>query len=194
MTPDRAPLRTDRLVLEPIGPGHADPMWEATEASLQELRGWMLWAVDATREGTETFAAEAEREWNEGTGFHFSILQEGGLAGALGLEVRAPINRIGEIGYWIRSDRTGQGLATEAAEAVVAFGFEVLGLYRIELRAGVANRASQRVAEKLGFHMEGTLRKGCPGGPEPYDCYLYGLLLEDFLVATEESRGTPGYL
>lgn len=193
MTPDRLPLRTERLVLEPIGPEHAEVMWTATEASLEELRPWMLWAVDATREGAETFAAEAEREWQQGTAFHFTILQDGDLAGALGLEVRAPINRIGELGYWIRSDRAGRGLVTEAAEAVVAFGFEILGLYRIELRAGVGNHASQRVAEKLGFRREGTLRKGCPGGPEPYDCYIYGLLLEDF-IASEEDGGAPGYL
>jgi ribosomal-protein-serine acetyltransferase len=193
MTPDRAPIRTERLVLEPIGPEHAEAMWTATEASLEELRRWMLWAVDVTPEGTETFTAEAEREWNQGTGFHFTILRDGDLDGALGLEVRAPINRIGEIGYWIRSDRAGQGLVTEAAEAVVAFGFEVLGLYRVELRAGVGNRASQRVAEKLGFRLEGMLRKGCPGGPEPYDCYMYGLLLEDFL-ASEKAQGAPGYL
>lgn len=193
MTPERAPLRTARLVLEPIGPEHAEAMWTATEASLDELRRWMLWAVDATREGTGTFAAEADREWKEGTGFHFTIFRDGDLAGAVGLEVRAPINRIGEIGYWIRSDLAGRGLVTEAAEAVVAFGFEVLGLYRIELRAGVGNGASQRVAQKLGFHLEGTLRKGCPGLPEPYDCHMYGLLLEDFL-ASEEAHSSSGYL
>jgi ribosomal-protein-serine acetyltransferase len=192
MTPDRAPLRTEQLLLEPISPEHTEALWAATEASLEELGRWMLWAVDATREGTETFAAEAEREWREGTGFHFAILLDGELAGALGLEVRAPINRIGEIGYWIRSDLAGRGLVTEAAEAVVAFGFEVLGLYRLELRAGVMNGASQRVAQKLGFHLEGTLRKGCPGGPEPYDCHMYGLLLEDFLAT--EAQGSPGYL
>lgn len=193
MTPEREPITTERLVLEPIGPGHADAMWSSTEASIEELRRWMLWAVDATRQGTETFAAEAEREWEQGTGFHFSMLQDGDLVGALGLEVRAPINRIGEIGYWVRSDRAGEGLATEAAGAVVAFGFQIVGLYRIELRAGVGNAASQRVAEKLGFRREGTLRKGCPGGPEPYDCHLFGLLLEDFLATAEAGEGR-GYL
>jgi RimJ/RimL family protein N-acetyltransferase len=191
MTIDRAPLRTDRLVLEPIGAEHAESLWAATEASLADLERWMLWAVGATREGTEAFTAEAEREWDEGTAFHFAALEDGDLAGAVGLEVRAPINRIGEIGYWIRSDRAGRGLTTEAGGAVVAFGFEVVGLYRIELRAGVGNAASQRVAEKLRFRREGTLRKGCPGGPEPYDCHLYGLLLEDFLDAakSDEARG-----
>jgi ribosomal-protein-serine acetyltransferase len=193
MTVERGPVRTERLVLEPIEPQHADALWAGTEASLPELSRWMLWAVGATRQGTETFSVEAEREWAEGTGFHFSMFQEDDLVGALGLEVRAPVNRIGEIGYWVRSDRAGRGLATEGAEAVVAFGFEVVGLYRIELRAGVENLASQRVAAKLGFTREGTLRKGCPGGPEPYDCHLYGLLQEDFL-AMAEGRGSPGYL
>lgn len=191
MSPDRAPLRSERLVLEPIGPEHAEAMWEATEASIADLRRWMLWAVDATRQGTETFAAEAEREWTDGTGFHFAMLRGGDVVGGLGLEVRAPINRIGELGYWARSDQTGHGLVTEAAEAVVAFGFEVLGLYRIELRAGIGNGRSQRVAEKLGFRQEGRLRKGCPGGPEPYDCYMYGLLLEDFLGSAEAGGSSP---
>jgi len=193
MTIERGPLRTERLVLEPIEPQHADALWAGTEASLPELSRWMLWAVGATRQGSDTFSVEAEREWVEGTGFHFSMFQDGDLVGALGLEVRAPINRIGEIGYWVRSDRTGGGLATEAAEAVVAFGFEVVGLYRIELRAGVENPASQRVAAKLGFSREGTLRKGCPGGPEPYDCFLYGLLREEFLAAAGGGM-SPGYL
>jgi ribosomal-protein-serine acetyltransferase len=193
MTVERGPIRTGRLVLEPIGPEHAEALWAGTEASLPELERWMLWAVGATKEGTETFAAEAERDWAEGTGFHFSILQDGDLVGALGLEVKVPINRIGEIGYWVRSDRAGRGFAAEAGEAVVAFGFDVVGLYRIELRAGVENPRSQRVAEKLGFLREGTLRKGCPGGSEPYDCHLYGLLREDFLAATE-TRGAHGYV
>ena len=193
MSLERAPLRTDRLVLEPIGTEHADALWAATEASLRELERWMLWAVGATREGTEAFTAEAEHDWAQGTAFHFSIFAEEQLVGALGLESRAPVNRIGEVGYWIRSDRSGRGLTTEAGEAVVAFGFDVVGLYRIELRAGVENAASQRVAEKLGFRREGTLRKGCPGGLEPYDCYLYGLLLEDFQAASESHRA-PGYL
>jgi ribosomal-protein-serine acetyltransferase len=193
MTLDRAPLRTDRLVLEPIGTEHTDALWAATEASLRELERWMLWAVGGTREGTEAFTAEAERDWEEGTAFHFSIFQDGQLVGALGLETRAPVNRIGEVGYWIGTDRSGRGYATEAGSAVVAFGFRDLGLYRLELRAGVENVASQRVAEKLGFRREGTLRKGCPGGPEPYDCYLYGLLLEDFQAASESDE-PHGYL
>jgi hypothetical protein len=45
--------------------------------------------------------------------------------------------------------------------------------------AGVENRASQRVAEKLGFRREGSLRRGCPLADGGYDGYLYGLLATD---------------
>ncbi|HEX5631215.1 MAG TPA: GNAT family protein, partial [Acidimicrobiia bacterium] len=53
----------------------------------------------------------------------------------------------------------GGGVATEAAARVARVGFEELGLHRITLRIAVGNRASERIAEKLGFVHEGLLRK-----------------------------------
>ncbi|MGH2653294.1 MAG: GNAT family N-acetyltransferase [Actinomycetota bacterium] len=176
---DRIELTTDRLRLEPIGPEHAEELWRATETSLPELRPWMFWAAGADQDSTRAFAEEAEREWVEGIAYHFAIRDRDGLGGALGIEVPVPVRRLGEIGYWVASARAGRGYATEAGSAVVAFGFDALGLYRLELRAGVENPASQRVAEKLGFRREGTLRRGCPLADGAYDGYLYGLLATD---------------
>jgi ribosomal-protein-serine acetyltransferase len=176
---DRAPLVTDRLTLEPIGPGHAEVLWRATEASLPELRPWMFWAAGADQDSTRAFAEEAGREWAEGIAYQFAIRDRDGIAGALGIEVPVPVRRLGEIGYWVASARAGRGYATEAGAAVVAFGFDALGLYRLELRAGVENLASQRVAEKLGFRREGALRRGCPLADGAYDGFLYGLLATD---------------
>jgi ribosomal-protein-serine acetyltransferase len=176
---DRVELTTDRLRLEPIGPEHAEELWRATEASLPELRPWMFWAAGADQDSTRAFAEEAGREWAEGIAYHFAIRDRDGLAGALGIEVPVPVRRLGEIGYWVASARAGRGYATEAGAAVVAFGFDALGLYRLELRAGVENLASQRVAEKLGFRREGALRRGCPLADGAYDGFLYGLLATD---------------
>ena len=61
---------------------------------------------------------------------------------------------------------------TEAAAAAREFGFQSLGLTRIELRAGVANVGSWRVAEKLGMRREGTAR-GAAYDPE--HAYRFGL-------------------
>jgi len=176
---DHVELTTDRLRLEPIGPEHAEELWRATEASLPELRPWMFWAAGADQDSTRAFAEEAGREWAEGIAYQFAIRDRDGIAGALGIEVPVPVRRLGEIGYWVASRRAGRGYATEAGAAVVAFGFDAVGLYRLELRAGVENLASQRVAEKLGFRREGALRRGCPLADGAYDGFLYGLLATD---------------
>jgi ribosomal-protein-serine acetyltransferase len=176
---DRRVLETRRLRLEPIEPGFAEELWVATKASLTELRRWMWWAADASLESTRAFAEETGRRWAEGMSFQFAVRDESELVGAMGVDVHGAEGRIGEVGYWIRTDRAGRGYATEAGEAVVDLGFADVGLYRLELRAGVDNVASQRVAEKLGFRREGRLRQGCAHGRMGYDCYLYGLLATD---------------
>ena len=68
---------------------------------------------------------------------------------------------------------------TEAVSAVVEWGFDKLGLHRIELHAGLRNVASVRVAEKVGFHREGLLRDGSKGSQGYYDVYVFGLLESD---------------
>ena len=172
-------IRTERLLLQPVDPGMADGIWEATRVSLEELRPWLSWAADGSLDHTRTFTEEAAREWEAGRGYNFAVFSEGDVIGTLGLHTPMVGRQIGEIGYWLRTDRTGRGYATEAGRAIVTFGFETVGLLRLELRAGVENRSSQRVAERLGFRKEGTLRRGCPHPDGGYDCYIYGLLRED---------------
>jgi ribosomal-protein-serine acetyltransferase len=178
--PARSPRSTERLTLEPLARTRAGHLWAAAEASLVELRPWMAWAAKTSLEETKTFAANAEAQWAGGTVFHFVIVKDGEVIGSVGLEVkREELDRLGVLGYWVRSDQCGCGYATEASSSVVDFAFRELGLHRIELRAGVGNVASQRVAEKLGFRREGTLRQGSRGAESAYDCYLYGLLASD---------------
>jgi RimJ/RimL family protein N-acetyltransferase len=176
---ERQPILTERLLLEPVTPEHVPAMWAATERSLPELRRWMPWAKQASRRNSTEFADRAEDDWAAGRDYVFAVMLEGDYIGGMGLHSYR-LEGLGELGYWIRNDRTGEGYATEAGEAVVAFAFETVKLYRLELRAGVDNHASQRVAEKLGFRREGTLRRGAPlGAHDGYDCHIYGLLAGD---------------
>lgn len=180
---ERQPILTERLLLEPVTPEHVPAMWAATQRSLNELRRWMPWANQASEANSREFAARAGDDWEAGRDFVFAVMREGEYIGGCGLH-RYRLDGIGELGYWIRTDEAGRGYTTEAAGALVVLAFERVGLYRLELRAGVENRASQRVAEKLGFTREGTMRKGCPTGTEGgYDCHLYGLLATDWRAA-----------
>lgn len=139
----------------------------------------MAWTASASLASTQRFLTLAEEEWAARRELVFAVLEGGSVVGTCGLRVIRPQLAQGEIGYWIRSDRTGRGYATEAAGALVDVGFDALGLERLELRAGVGNAASRRVAEKLGFRQEGLARQGSRGAEAGYDCLLYGLLATD---------------
>jgi ribosomal-protein-alanine N-acetyltransferase len=59
------------------------------------------------------------------------------------------------IGYWIDRSHANKGLTTDAVNTLTRFGFEVLGLHRIEINVRPENDASCRVAEKAGYVFEG---------------------------------------
>ena len=172
-------LVTPRLELKPAGPHLFDQQWEAVQASLPELRVWMPWAIEADPQGTLTYQERAKNEWDNGRERHFVIFDSGRAAGACSLDRVDDLNLNCEIGYWMRSDLCGKGLMTEAASAVVTFGFETEGFHRIELNAGTRNAASNRIAEKLGFKREGVSRESGRGAAGFHDVYVYGLLETD---------------
>lgn len=83
--------------------------------------------------------------------------------------------RLPGMGYIIRREFWGQGIATEACRAAIAFGFEQLGYDQIELWINTHNLASQRVAEKLGFHIKGRLPQKYPYERNHHMMLVYGM-------------------
>ena len=173
----RPPLLTGRLVLEPIEPRHSQGLWRAKDASFTELRRWMAWAEQA-REAQDDFVRSAHEQWGQGE-WVYVISFNGEPAGTVGIDRHQPLISSADIGYWLRTDVTGRGLMTEAAAAVVDWAFHELALHRLELRAGVENYASVRVAEKLGFRRGGILRHGARNPRNYYDVYVFDLLATD---------------
>ena len=80
------------------------------------------------------------------------------------------------LGYWLAAPARGRGVATHAARLLASWGFEWLGLARIELTCGPDNLASQRVAERVGFTREGLLRSHIAFKGGRRDTVLFGLL------------------
>jgi RimJ/RimL family protein N-acetyltransferase len=81
------------------------------------------------------------------------------VVGEVSLIWRSVADRQAEIGYIFHPDVQGQGLATEAALALLAFGFEQAELHRIYARCDARNVASWRVMEKLGMRREAHFRE-----------------------------------
>jgi RimJ/RimL family protein N-acetyltransferase len=160
-TAPRLPLRTARLVLEPVSHAHDTDLFQASLASRPELLPWMPWAVDMSPDAQSDYADRAIPEWEAGSPA-FAIVDHGVAVGVIGL-IRGSDTDY-EIHYWLATDRTGQGYVTEAAQAVIEWAGERLGARRIVLHAGMENRRSLAVAERLGFTRDGELDGGMTGG------------------------------
>jgi RimJ/RimL family protein N-acetyltransferase len=178
LIPRRA-LETARLVLEPVSTAHADALFDATIASRSELLPWMPWAASPTLEGGRLRAAEGERDWSAGREFHFALIEResGDVLGVAGLNAEGADAY--ELHYWIRTDRAGRGLTTEAGRALIGFARESLRARRLTLWAGRDNGASRRVAEKLGFRHVGPLGWEPEGGLGPFPAESYELPLAE---------------
>jgi RimJ/RimL family protein N-acetyltransferase len=148
-------LITDRLVLRP--PREAD--LDDLIAGIGDLRvSRMLGRVPHPykRSDADGFLAAVRRNAHSGRALNLSIVREGRLIGGMAI---GSLPGYCEFGYWLAHDAWGKGYATEAGRAVLAYGFDGLGLSLI--RSGVlwSNAASLRVQIKLGFRRIGISRR-----------------------------------
>ena len=109
-----------------------------------------------------------------------TVAGEGRLIGNCGVRLAEAGAEVGDLGYEIAPATWGQGYAAEAAEAMMRFGFEELGLHRIWAHAVAENAASQRVMEKLGMRCEGRLRETQWYKGRWWDTVVYGILEEEW--------------
>ncbi len=89
-------------------------------------------------------------------------------------------HRYAELGYALRSDLWGRGLAREAASAALDWAFRSLRLHRVEASIDPRNDASRKILERLGFASEGVLRERYFVGDIATDSEIFGLLGVDW--------------
>jgi len=80
------------------------------------------------------------------------------------------------LGYWLAPAARGRGVASTAVRMLARWGFATLGLGRIELTCGPDNEASQRVATRCGFVLEGVMRSHLVFKGGRRDTVLFSLL------------------
>ena len=85
-----------------------------------------------------------------------------------------------EMGYLLHPDYWGQGIMTEAARALIEVGFDLLQLHKIEIGCYDYNQASRRIAEKLGFSLEATIRDRQDAQGKRCNDLRYGLLRREW--------------
>ena len=159
---------------------HAADVTRLVARNHERLARWEPWAaLPNTVEGSRAYI----RSWLEGfaAGRHVHTLLrvDGALVGSCGLRLDVDSGN-GDIGYWVDASLEGRGLVTRAARALVGTAFAERRLVRVELRTAVGNARSRAVAERLGFHYEGTMRQAQQFPDRREDLALYSALAADW--------------
>jgi RimJ/RimL family protein N-acetyltransferase len=176
----RTVLRTERLTLRPFEPDDIDAVFLACQDS--EIQRWTRVPTPYTRDDAVRYVTGLNPTgWRECTAAGFAVCgPEGGeLVASVGLHFdRSEDPGVAEIGYWCTASARGRGYVPEAVREIARWAFTECGVERLEWRAEVGNHASRRVAEKVGFVVEGTLRRALVLKDRRIDVWI-GALLPD---------------
>lgn len=173
---DPVPLTTPRLVLSAPGPDDVDAIYEACQDP--DIQHYTTVPSPYTLADAAAFVTLVAEWWQAGTEHVWAVRADGELVGVVGLhKIR---DGAAELGYWAAAPGRGRGYISEAARAVIDFAFGPMRLERLEWHAVVGNTASARVAQKLGFQLEGVRRSGLAHhGSGRTDGWIAGLLSTD---------------
>lgn len=151
-------LQTPRLVLRKLAITDAEDIFAyASDPQVTTYTAWETHqSINETYEYLNNFVFQMYRS---GKGMNWGIVmkENSKLIGTCSLHT-ASVHRRAELGYVLSRNYWGKGLMTEAAKSVIAFGFHVMQLQRIQAICDVNNVSSARVLEKAEMQFEGILR------------------------------------
>jgi ribosomal-protein-serine acetyltransferase len=173
----------DGVVLIPRTPAIADAYHALLVANHERLARWSPGVRESTLETTRASLERAGRAWLDGGRLPLAIgvAVENGhrLVGATNLTIDVSAGSA-EVGFWIEAAAEGRGLVTRSLTAVLGHAFDDLGLRRVEMRTLTGNERSRRLADRLGFTLEGVLREAVPFPDGRRDAAVYALLAHEF--------------
>ena len=173
-------LAGQRVRLRGPGPGDADDVF-ALFSDPRVMRYWSSAPMQA-RAQAEGRIDEMQDAFARRDMIHWLVADRRGdvAIGSCTLFRFDARHRSAEVGYALRSDRWGRGLAAEAVALALDWGFRTLSLQRIEAGIDPRNDASRRLLERLGFRREGLLRERFFDGDAAGDSEFFGLLAQEW--------------
>ena len=171
-----------RVLIRPYQRSDVDALYEAVRESVNEVGPWLPWChADYSRAESESWIAARSEAWAKGESYDFGIFDARSAAylGGCGLNHLNHVHQLANLGYWVRTSCAGRGIASAVTRLVAHFGFEELGLTRIEIAAAVDNAPSLRVAEKVGATREGIQRNRLVNGNRIDDAVMFSLIPAD---------------
>ena len=178
--------KTPNIVIEKINLERFDDFYNVlVESGKEWFNAGLIPKPDLSRDELEHMIKAFIALWEQDNAYMFYVLDEQNnqIVGIAALNQIYRTHQMGNLAYMVRTSRTGEGIATEAARLVAQYGFEKLGLQRIEIVANPDNAPSLKVAEKLGATREVLLRNRQLLHGVPCSAYLHSLIPTDFGIS-----------
>jgi ribosomal-protein-serine acetyltransferase len=176
-------LTDGKVILRPYRKSDVRTTFEAIRESIPEMSPWLPFAhQDYSIKENRDWIKQRPGYWRKGVSYEFAILDagDGTTAGGCGINRIDYYNMFANLGYWIRTSRSGHGAAPAATRLLAEWGFRALGLKRIEIVVASGNQRSQRAAERAGAQREGILRNRIQVRDKIYDAVMFSLIPGDF--------------
>lgn len=181
-TVDRLPkLETDRLVLRQFTLEDADDIFSYSRMEEVSFNTGFPQSksVENTYEYLNHFYFNSYENKKIPVGYGIVFKDSHKVIGSIGFNNRHG-DDIFEMSYVLHFDYWGRGIVPEAGAAMLEVGFDILNLHKIELKCFEYNERSRRVAEKLGFKLEGMLRDRLDARGDRCNLCVYGLLKSEW--------------
>lgn len=173
------------IAIRTYQPSDVHSHFEAARESIAEVSRHLPWlhpeySIEETRMWIEKTVPKL---WEQQREYHFVITEvaTGSILGACGLDQVNWVNQTANLGYWVRTSRTREGIATAASKLLVHFGFEQLQLKRIDVVTSIDNIPSARVAEKLNPSEKKSVKDSSSTEGGISDTIVFSLFSQDIL-------------
>lgn len=176
----RLPIEGDVALVYPHI-AYAEEILEVIQQNRGHLRRYLNWVDEVT-------TVEVERKFLEvmltqvakGEALLYLIFDENQFIGMVDLHAFDKEKRKAEVGYWLAEAKIKRGIVTRVVKKLCDIAFEDLTLNKLELRANVENKGSNRIAEKVGFRWVGVKRDDEYIDHQYRDMNYYELLKSDY--------------
>ena len=174
-------IQTPRLILAPLKKSDCKDIHYKN--CFPEVAAFNTIGIPKDLEVTEKFLEPLfqpqSKEHEQQLGWSIRLKEKKTFIGELGMRLSTLKYNKGEIHYSLIPEFWNKGYGTEAVTALLSYGFETLGLHRIEAGVATQNFSSIKLLEKVGMTREGMHRKILPIRGAWVDNYSYAILVED---------------
>lgn len=175
----------DNIKLEITSEKFTTQLFNVIDNNRGHLSEFLSWVENMQSvEDLRQYLQNCERLYEEKKEVSFIILLNEIPVGRIGLHHLNLQNKIGAIGYWLDKNAEGKGVVTKSCIKLINYGFQKIGLNRIEIKASVRNFKSQAIPVKLNFKREGILRQAEFVNNEFIDLFIYSILKDEWKIDT----------